>query len=65
MPAKDENPGRKLMSSDLSVAAQRAHEIVQELLRTGEVTVDDLARRVKISAATIRGNLPAAARRPV
>ncbi len=45
------------MISELSVAAQRAQEILQELLRTGKVTVDDLAQRLKVSAATIRRDL--------
>ena len=40
-----------------SVAAQRTQEILQELLRTGKVTVDNLAHRLKVSAATIRRDL--------
>jgi DeoR family transcriptional regulator of aga operon len=45
------------MASELSVAANRAQEILQELLRTGKVTVEDLAHRLKVSAATIRRDL--------
>jgi DeoR family transcriptional regulator of aga operon len=45
------------MVSELSVAAHRGQEILQELLRTGKVTVEDLAHRLKVSAATIRRDL--------
>lgn len=45
------------MASELSVAALRAQEILQELLRSGKVTVDDLAQQLKVSAATIRRDL--------
>jgi DeoR family transcriptional regulator of aga operon len=45
------------MVIELSVAAQRAEEILEELLRTGKVAVDDLAHSLKVSAATIRRDL--------
>jgi DeoR family transcriptional regulator of aga operon len=45
------------MVNELSVAGQRAQEILQELLRSGKVTVDDLAQRLQVSAATIRRDL--------
>jgi DeoR family transcriptional regulator of aga operon len=51
------------MVSELSVAALRAQEILQELLRSGKVTVDDLAQRLKVSAATIRRDLTELERR--
>ena len=51
------------MLSELSVAAQRAQEILQELLRNGKVTVDGLAQRLKVSAATIRRDLAELERR--
>src|SRR5712692_1744976 len=54
---------RTTMLSELSVAAQRAQEILQELLRNGKVTVDGLAQRLKVSAATIRRDLAELERR--
>ncbi|MGZ8846889.1 MAG: DeoR/GlpR family DNA-binding transcription regulator [Pyrinomonadaceae bacterium] len=51
------------MVRELSVAAQRTQEILQELLRTGKVTVDDLVQRLKVSAATIRRDLAELERR--
>src|SRR5712664_178903 len=51
------------MASELSVAAQRAQEILQELLRSGKVAVDDLAQNLKVSAATIRRDLTELERR--
>jgi len=40
-----------------SVTTQRSEQILQELLRNGEVTVDGLAQRLNVSAATIRRDL--------
>jgi DeoR family transcriptional regulator of aga operon len=51
------------MASELSVAAHRAQEILQELLRSGKVAVDDLAQSLKVSAATIRRDLTELERR--
>lgn len=51
------------MVSELSVAAQRAQQILQELLRTGKVIVDDLAQSLEVSAATIRRDLAELERR--
>jgi DeoR family transcriptional regulator of aga operon len=45
------------MSDTDSAMAHRPELILQELLRTGEVSVDDLARRLKVSPATIRRDL--------
>lgn len=45
------------MSSEASTAAGRSEQILQELLRNGEVSVDSLARHFKVSAATIRRDL--------
>jgi DeoR family transcriptional regulator of aga operon len=45
------------MTSELSAASLRAQEILQELLRHGEVSVDSLAKRFGVSAATIRRDL--------
>ncbi len=45
------------MARELSVAAWRTQEILQELLRSGKVTVANLAQRLKVSAATIRRDL--------
>ena len=51
------------MASELSIADQRAQEILQELLRTGKVAVDDLAQSLNVSAATIRRDLTELERR--
>lgn len=51
------------MVRELSVAAQRTQEILQELLRTGKVTVGDLVQRLNVSAATIRRDLAELERR--
>src|SRR5215510_8013072 len=45
------------MSSEASTAAGRSEQILQELLRNGEVYVDSLAKSFKVSAATIRRDL--------
>lgn len=45
------------MSSDSAVSMDRGELILQELLRNGEVSVDSLARRFSVSAATIRRDL--------
>src|SRR5499427_10171596 len=45
------------MISDTSAASNRWEQILQELLRHGEVSVDSLARHFKVSAATIRRDL--------
>jgi len=39
------------------MTAHRCEQIVQELLRNGEVSVDGLARQLKVSSATIRRDL--------
>src|SRR5690349_12333497 len=45
------------MDSLKSTTERRAELILQELLRNGEVAVDDLARQLKVSEATIRRDL--------
>lgn len=45
------------MTSDPSASADRGELILQELLRDGQVSVDSLARRFNVSAATIRRDL--------
>jgi len=45
------------MISDTSAASNRWEQILQELLRHGEVSVDNLARHFRVSAATIRRDL--------
>ncbi len=45
------------MTSNPSTASQRSQQIVQELLRHGEVSVDSLAKHFGVSAATIRRDL--------
>src|SRR5919197_3063367 len=45
------------MARENSTMGQRAEYILQELLRNGEVTVDILAERLNVSAATIRRDL--------
>lgn len=44
---------------DASPTEQRTREILQELLRSGDVAVEHLAERLKVSAATIRRDLSA------
>jgi DeoR family transcriptional regulator of aga operon len=45
------------MATDPSVSEDRASLILQELLRNGEVSVEDLAKSFKVSSATIRRDL--------
>jgi len=45
------------MSSETSAASSRSEQILQELLRDGEVSVDSLARQFSVSPATIRRDL--------
>jgi DeoR/GlpR family transcriptional regulator of sugar metabolism len=45
------------MSNDTTTASDRAEQILQELLRHGEVSVDGLAKSYGVSAATIRRDL--------
>ena len=45
------------MISDTSAASSRWEQILQELLRHGEVSVDSLAKNFKVSSATIRRDL--------
>jgi DeoR family transcriptional regulator of aga operon len=45
------------MISDTSAASSRWEQILQELLRYGEVSVDSLAKNFNVSAATIRRDL--------
>src|SRR3954463_3087022 len=45
------------MAEDVSPTARRAQMILQELLRTGKVSVGVLAKRLKVSTATIRRDL--------
>jgi DeoR/GlpR family transcriptional regulator of sugar metabolism len=45
------------MTSEASATSYRSEQILQELLRNGEVSVDSLARHFKVSAATIRRDL--------
>src|SRR3982074_949397 len=45
------------MSSETSAASYRSEQILEELLRHGEVSVDSLARHFSVSAATIRRDL--------
>ena len=45
------------MSNDTTAASDRAEQILQELLRHGEVSVDGLAKSYGVSAATIRRDL--------
>lgn len=45
------------MADELSTTERRAQLILQELLRVGKVSVGPLARRLKVSAATIRRDL--------
>jgi DeoR family transcriptional regulator of aga operon len=45
------------MADKLSVTERRAQLILQQLLRAGEISVASLAKRLKVSAATIRRDL--------
>src|SRR5436190_2112021 len=45
------------MISDTTAASSRSEQILQELLRHGEVSVDSLAKSFNVSAATIRRDL--------
>ena len=45
------------MSEEASATERRAQKIVQELLRAGKVSVLSLAKRLKVSPATIRRDL--------
>lgn len=45
------------MSNDTTATSDRAEQILQELLRHGEVSVDGLAKSYGVSAATIRRDL--------
>lgn len=45
------------MAEEISAAQRRAQVILQELLRAGKVSVGRLARRLKVSTATIRRDL--------
>ena len=45
------------MAEEISAAKRRAQVILQELLRAGKVSVGPLARRLKVSTATVRRDL--------
>src|SRR5437870_12529415 len=45
------------MINETSAASHRWEQILQELLRHGEVSVDSLAKNFKVSSATIRRDL--------
>jgi DeoR family transcriptional regulator of aga operon len=45
------------MAQEVSAAQRRAQVILQELLRSGEVSVGRMARRLKVSTATVRRDL--------
>jgi DeoR family transcriptional regulator, aga operon transcriptional repressor len=45
------------MAKELPTMTQRPEQILQELLRNGEVAVDKLAQQLKVSEATIRRDL--------
>lgn len=45
------------MAEEISAAKRRAQVILQELLRAGEVSVGRMAKRLKVSTATIRRDL--------
>src|SRR5438132_9384741 len=49
--------GRQFMDHNDTTNATRAEVILQELLRTGEVSVNSLATRLKVTSATIRRDL--------
>jgi DeoR family transcriptional regulator of aga operon len=48
---------RKTNLSETHHSADRSQEILQELLRTGEVSVDELAKNLNVSPSTIRRSL--------
>src|SRR5262245_18793393 len=52
-------PERTIQMADSSpmVRNQRSQEILQQLLRDGEVSVDRLAKRLKTSTSTVRREL--------
>jgi DeoR family transcriptional regulator of aga operon len=45
------------MAEEISATKRRAQAILQELLRTGKVSVGQIAKRLKVSTATIRRDL--------
>jgi DeoR/GlpR family transcriptional regulator of sugar metabolism len=45
------------MAEDISAARRRAQVILQELLRSGKVSVGRMAKRLKVSTATVRRDL--------
>lgn len=51
------------MKDERAAAAQRSQQILQELLRTGEVSVEELARQLNVSASTVRRDLSTLERR--
>lgn len=51
------------MVNELSATERRAQLIMQELLRSGKISVGSLAKRLKVSAATIRRDLSEMERR--
>jgi DeoR family transcriptional regulator of aga operon len=51
------------MSTDEAAAVRRASLILESLLRTGRVTVDELAAELTVSGATVRRDLDALERR--
>src|SRR5712691_3424644 len=54
---------RQFMDHNDTTNATRAEMILQELLRTGEVSVNSLAMRLKVTSATIRRDLTSLERR--
>src|SRR5918997_705755 len=54
---KDEPRVNNKMTDEPSATERRAQLILQELLRAGKVAVAPLAKRLKVSAATIRRDL--------
>jgi DeoR family transcriptional regulator of aga operon len=50
-------------ANEHSAAAQRSERILQELLRAGEVAVEELAKQLDVSASTIRRDLTVLERR--
>lgn len=50
---------RKNSPNEIHPSADRSQEILQELLRTGEVAVDELAKHLNVSPSTIRRSLHA------
>jgi DeoR family transcriptional regulator of aga operon len=45
------------MANEDSAAARRMQQILQELLRAGEVSVEDLSKQLDVSASTVRRDL--------